>query len=199
MREHRSPGRPRGFDADATLDVIKDLFWARGYEAVSLADVMAATGLRKGSLYAAYGDKRAMYLKALARYDAEQVAETVAALRAPTPPRLRIARFLDAPVAAAYDGADDRGCFLCNAAADRAAEDPDAAALVRTGFEKIERALIDTLAELAPDARRASLASSAAELLVAYSGLRLMARTGLRRDILDAARDRLLAGLPGAP
>ena len=198
MREHRTRGRPRGFDLDATLDVIKNLFWERGYAAVSLADIVSATGLRKGSLYTAYGDKQAMYLKALARYDAGQVAQTVAALRAPDDPRVRIRAFLDAPIAIAYDGADGRGCFLCNAAADRVAQDPEAVVLIRKGFERIERALTTTVSELDQGLPTDKTAAIAAECLAAYVGLRVMARSGLRRSILEAARDRVMAGLPDA-
>ncbi|MEL6265272.1 MAG: TetR/AcrR family transcriptional regulator [Pseudomonadota bacterium] len=194
MREEdRTPGRPRGFDMDAVLDIITGLFWERGYEAVSLADIMAATGLRKGSLYAAYGDKRAMYLKALARYEAAHVARTVALLRGPGPARVRLEAFLAAPIEAAYEGDDRRGCFLCNASADLAAADEEAASLVRQGFARLQRALAATLAELAPGD---DPTPRAAQLLVSYAGLQVMARIGMPRAMLAAARDLALVALP---
>lgn len=196
MREDRLPGRPREFDLDATLDQIKDLFWDRGYDAVSLADLMEATGLQKGSLYKAYGDKRSMYLKALARYNSEQVSETVAALDADGDARSRIAVFLEAPILAAYDAMDGRGCFLCNAAADRAVEDPDAASEIRTGFSKIQRAVGAALSDLDGTMTFEEADARAAECLTVYSGLRVLARAGLSRNMLEAARDRVLAGLP---
>lgn len=196
MREDRLPGRPREFDLDATLDHIKDLFWDRGYDAVSLADLMEATGLQKGSLYKAYGDKRSMYLKALARYNSEQVSETVAALNADGDARSRISAFLEAPILAAYDAMDGRGCFLCNAAADRAVEDPDAASEIRTGFSKIQRAVGAALSDLDGTMTFEEADARAAECLTVYSGLRVLARAGLSRNMLEAARDRVLAGLP---
>ena len=61
-------GRPRQFDVDQTLDAAMRAFWARGYEATSMADLMAATGLHKGSLYQAFGDKHALFIEALKRY-----------------------------------------------------------------------------------------------------------------------------------
>lgn len=198
MRAQRTPGRPRGFDLDATLDVIKELFWRRGFEAVSLADIMAATGLRKASLYAAYGDKLAMYRKALARYDAEEVTQILTVLSAPGAPRTRLEAFMDAPLIAAFDDADGRGCFLCNAAAERAAEDPGAAATIRKAFDRLERGLARVVSQLDPQAPPKDAAAAAAACLAAYAGLRVMARAGIARTTLEGARDRVLASLPAA-
>ena len=61
-------GRPRQFDEDLALDSAMQAFWAKGYEATSLADLMAATGLHKGSLYQAFGDKHSLFIRALNRY-----------------------------------------------------------------------------------------------------------------------------------
>ena len=69
--------RPREFDQEKVLDALRDVFWQHGYEGTSYADIMQATGLQKGSLYAAYGDKRALYLQALARYDAGEVRAAI--------------------------------------------------------------------------------------------------------------------------
>lgn len=61
-------GRRRSFDPDAVLDTAMELFWARGFQGTSLSELLEATGLSKPSLYAAFGDKEQLYLKALARY-----------------------------------------------------------------------------------------------------------------------------------
>lgn len=61
-------GRPREFDEDEVLDRALGVFWEHGYEATSVADLMQATGLAKGSLYKAFGDKRQLFLRALERY-----------------------------------------------------------------------------------------------------------------------------------
>jgi TetR/AcrR family transcriptional repressor of nem operon len=61
-------GRPREFDVDQALDAAMRAFWAKGYEATSLADLMAVTGLHKGSLYQTFGDKHALFVQALKRY-----------------------------------------------------------------------------------------------------------------------------------
>ncbi len=61
-------GRPREFDVDEALNAAMATFWAKGYEATSLSDLMSATGLHKGSLYQAFGDKHSLFVQALKRY-----------------------------------------------------------------------------------------------------------------------------------
>ncbi|MEM6421799.1 MAG: TetR/AcrR family transcriptional regulator [Pseudomonadota bacterium] len=197
MRDDTGPGRPRGFDEDAVLDVITDLFRTRGYEAVSLADIMAATGLRKGSLYAAYGDKRAMYLKALARYEGHGVLRTAATLVAGDDPATALRDFLDVAMTPPAAEGEGRGCFLCNASADQAAADPAVAAIIRQGFDRLHRAIDTALASLDPTPAAPERAIWAAQILSTYAGLRMLARAGIDRSVMAAARDAALAG-PGA-
>jgi TetR/AcrR family transcriptional repressor of nem operon len=61
-------GRPREFDEGQVLDVVMDVFWRQGYESTSLSDLISATGLHKGSLYQAFGDKHSLFIQALRRY-----------------------------------------------------------------------------------------------------------------------------------
>jgi len=74
-------GRPREFNDDDVLNALRDVFWEHGYEGTSYADIMAATDLKKGSLYAAFGDKRSLYLEAIKQYDKGSVSDGVALLR----------------------------------------------------------------------------------------------------------------------
>lgn len=192
MREANAPGprpvgRPREFDEDEALDALMRAFWAKGYEGTALSDLMAATGLKKGSLYAAFGDKRAMYARALARYETAQVAAGCAALTdAAAPPETRIAGFLRSAIAPPKDAPP--GCFLCNASVDPAIADPEAAAVVRRGFERLSKALERALADrpgaaLTADARRVE----ARALLTTYAGLRVQARAGVAENDLEDA------------
>jgi TetR/AcrR family transcriptional regulator, transcriptional repressor for nem operon len=61
-------GRPREFDEEQVLDAAMKAFWANGYEATSLADLISVTGLHKGSLYQAFGDKHTLFIQTLNRY-----------------------------------------------------------------------------------------------------------------------------------
>ena len=60
--------RPREFNEDAALDAAMHCFWAKGYQATSVRDLEAETGLTTPSLYNAFGDKRALFRRALERY-----------------------------------------------------------------------------------------------------------------------------------
>lgn len=79
----RPRGRPRAFDRDAALALAGELFWRRGYEGASIAELTAAMGITSQSLYAAYGSKAALYADALAWYQSENAAFTLEDLDAP--------------------------------------------------------------------------------------------------------------------
>ncbi|MFD8079142.1 TetR/AcrR family transcriptional regulator [Streptomyces sp. NPDC059718] len=77
-------GRPREFDVDEALDRAMRVFWERGYEGVSLTDLTKAMGISKPSLYAAFGDKRELFRKALERYTEGPADYGTRALEEPT-------------------------------------------------------------------------------------------------------------------
>ena len=77
-------GRPRSFDRDAALLAATRLFWARGYDGTSLADLRAAMGISTSSLYAAFGDKKALFEEAVLGYTARYTAIYADACLRPT-------------------------------------------------------------------------------------------------------------------
>lgn len=77
-------GRPREFDMDQALDTAMRLFWRKGYEGTSLADLTEAIGVNRASLYAAFGNKEALFQKAFTRYQALREPLINAALAQPT-------------------------------------------------------------------------------------------------------------------
>jgi AcrR family transcriptional regulator len=77
-------GRPRGFDTDQALDRAIEVFWRQGYEGASLSDLTEAMGINKTSMYAAFGNKRDLFDKTLARYAEIDMAYARKALTAPT-------------------------------------------------------------------------------------------------------------------
>jgi AcrR family transcriptional regulator len=87
MRQNKSSGRigrPRSFDIDRALDRALQVFWQKGYEGASLSDLTKAVGVNRPSLYAAFGDKEALFRKALDRYLNGPAAYTQEALKEPT-------------------------------------------------------------------------------------------------------------------
>jgi len=83
-----SKGRPREFCTDRALAAALGVFWSKGYEGASMADLTDAMGITKPSLYAAFGNKEALFHKALDLYEAEKLEYTRAALRQPTARRV---------------------------------------------------------------------------------------------------------------
>src|ERR1700683_1116990 len=87
MERNKCPkrmGRPRSFDIDGALDRSLQVFWRKGYEGASLTDLTKAVGVNRPSLYAAFGDKEALFRKALDRYLNGPAAYTQEALKEPT-------------------------------------------------------------------------------------------------------------------
>jgi AcrR family transcriptional regulator len=87
MRHNKSSGRmgrPRSFDLDEALDRALQVFWRKGYEGASLSDLTKAVSVNRPSLYAAFGDKKALFRKALDRYLTGPAAYTQEALKEPT-------------------------------------------------------------------------------------------------------------------
>lgn len=192
MRDRNAPGRPREFDDKEMLRKIMRLFWKSGFEGVSLSEIMRETGLQKASLYAAFGDKRALYLKSLSQYHQDIVTSTARGLQDTNRPATdRIADFLSAPIEAAR--ADDRtGCFLCNASADQADLDLPTQQQVVRGFEALTHALAQPVSELMPDVRDAEVTETARTLMSVYTGLRIMVRSGLPLNQLEPSVSRAM-------
>lgn len=190
--------RRREFDDNKAMVSVEDLFWQKGYEGTSYQDLTAATGLGKGSLYAAFGNKKALYLRALDSYILREVEHYGATLvekhhSAPAAWRGRISEFLNLAISAVADRRDRRGCFLCNAAVDLAPFDHDVEAAVLAAFAKIRAALLTVLSEPCPDPE--ARVAAAEHVLAVYFGLRVMAKAGVPVADLGGARDRALATL----
>lgn len=104
-------GRPRGFDAEAMLDKVVDVFWTYGYEGSTMATLTAATGLSKPSLYAAFGSKDALFRAAFARYRERQAVFTGNALNAPQV-KIGVERLLLAVVDSQTQPGMPHGCLM---------------------------------------------------------------------------------------
>ena len=133
-------GRPKTFDETAALDEAMQVFWAKGYAATSLTDLLAATGLSKSSLYETFGSKHDLFLKALERYRDVVVARSIAALESDAPAREAIrGAFLQA-IEGCAEAAEPRGCFSNHCAVEQAARDPAACRRVMEVFGRFEAA-----------------------------------------------------------
>ena len=176
--------RTRSFDETKALAAMGDVFWRKGFEGASYAELMKASGLGKGSLYAAWGDKAALYRAALAQYVEAELALLAEVLTAPgANPLASLTALLTYPIEAVEERRDRRGCFLCNAAVDMAQMDAETAVMVEEAFG----AAIDAVEGVA--VRAGGAPGAGAHLFSVFLGLRVMARAGVSAERMRAARD----------
>jgi TetR/AcrR family transcriptional repressor of nem operon len=126
------------FDVDEVLEKAMHAFWSRGYEATSMQDLVTRTGVNRGSLYATYRDKHALFLAALRMYDERQRRNRLADLEARYGPREAIRQLLLAFALSVSDKSGNRGCFLTNTALELAAHDREAGKIVAHAQAEIE-------------------------------------------------------------
>jgi len=104
------------FDIEETLDKAMRAFWAKGYEATSLETLVADMGIKRGSIYATYGDKRSLFIESLRRYEEKYRKEFLRALARNRSPREAISLVFNEAVDAALSDDSRSGCFLVNTA-----------------------------------------------------------------------------------
>lgn len=135
----RPRGRPRAYEPDVALRRATDAFWKTGYSGTSLDDLSAATGMNRPSLRAAFGDKHAIYLRALADYWELKFAVMRVALASPgTLPEV-LMRVYDAALDIYFSGDEYvRGCFVVGTAVTEALGDPEIQDVITGGFRKLD-------------------------------------------------------------
>jgi TetR/AcrR family transcriptional regulator, copper-responsive repressor len=134
-------GRPRAYEPEAALGKALDLFRKGGFSATSLDDLSAATGMNRPSLYSAFGDKRALYIKSYARYRADSRAAMADIFRFEAPIRDRLQRMFAVALGIYLSGAEGpRGCFTVMTAASEAIADPEIRRFVLEGLQELDKA-----------------------------------------------------------
>ena len=132
------------FDQDNVLDRAMTLFWRRGYEATSIDQLCAATGINRGSLYATFGNKRALFLAALERYWQSVGTSMMAALNHPDP-RHAIELMLESIITRTSDPHSPRGCLITNTALECPDVGDDIARKIAEGVGRQEAAIYAVL------------------------------------------------------
>jgi AcrR family transcriptional regulator len=202
IKQSRGRGRPRAFDPETALARARDVFWDAGYAASSLDELSAAMEMNRPSVYAAFGDKEALYLKALADYrDAGATG-----LRAALDPKRPLAEGLRAAYASALsvycnDPDAPRGCLLIGTAAVESVRNPRVRAVMTESLDLFNAILEERFrlarkaGEIDTAADPAMLAKLAASIMYA---LAVRARAGESRAALQALADAGVAMICGA-
>ncbi len=170
--------RPREFDEEAVLDAAMQCFWRRGYEATSVRDLIDKTWITGASLYNAFGDKRALFIKSLDRYVEHSVADRIRRCEA-LPPREAIEAFFSDVLKRSLEDPERKGCMLVNTALDAAPPDEAFRENVAAVLMRIEMFFLGRIESGQADATIASLLPAedmARHLLSVLMGLRVLAR-----------------------
>jgi AcrR family transcriptional regulator len=186
-------GRPRAYDTQAALKQATETFWKAGYSGTSLDSIAAATGMNPPSLYAAFGNKHAIYLEALARYWEISLAATREALAEDRPLAESLMLAYEAALSIYFSGRGSaRGCFVMSTAVTEAVEDAAIRNSVATGLRMID-ADFEARFRTARDKGELKHDTDPADLAVLESAtihsIAIRARAGARRaELREMAR-----------
>ena len=187
----KSRGRPRVFDMDEALEKALKIFWERGYEGTSMAELTETLGVNKPSLYAAFGNKEELFYKALMRYASGPVAFVNEVLNEPTASKVAES-FLVKAAEFLTDPQHPKGCMIVQGALSSG----ESAELVRNILinsrrlyenklaERFAKAIVD--GDLSSDANPKCLAKYLATL---HQGMSVQATSGAtKEELLDVAK-----------
>jgi len=188
-KPRRARGRPLSFDRDAALETAMHVFWERGYEAASIADLTAAMGITPPSLYTAFGDKEKLFLEAIERYALGYGSISARALREEPTARGAIERWLTESANELTEPCHPKGCMVVMAATN-----------CSVAAERVQNALCQRRAEAIADVgRRIQGGIDSGELpadtdatdlanffAAVYQGMSLQAKDGATNEALMA-------------
>lgn len=186
----RARGRPRAYDPEQALDHARDVFWRLGYGGSSLDDLSSATGMNRPSLYAAFGDKHALYLQTLERYVEGSRQAMIGVMGSDLPLAQALSRVYQLALGMYLpSGSAARGCLLIGTAATQAVVDAEVRQRLGNGLRcfdqvleaRFQRALEQ--GELVAALEPAMLAKMASAIL---HTLALRSRAGDSRASLEA-------------
>jgi len=190
-------GRPRQFHESSVLDAALQCFWSRGYGATSIRDLIEETGVTGASLYNAFGDKRAIYERALSRYVETSIDDRIRRCEV-LPPLEGIEEFFAEIVRRSLSDRDRKGCMLVNAALDIAPHDPVLQKSISEVLVCIEAFFLRCINSGQSDGTidaSLSAANHAHHLLSVLMGIRVLARVRPEATLLEGAVTGALAVL----
>jgi TetR/AcrR family transcriptional repressor of nem operon len=181
----------KSFDENDVIGKAMKVFWEKGFESASMADLITATGITRGSIYNAFGGKRQLFVKALLKYDKDNRRALLAELEAMDDPKRAIAVLFDVLVAETVADAEKKGCFLVNTASELTTHDDEINSIVRNGLREIQ-AFFRRSIEVAQARKQISETldpeASAKGLMAMVVGIRV-----LGRGMFDAASLKAIA------
>ncbi len=193
--------RPRGFDEAAALEAAMNCFWAHGFRMTSIRRLATAMGVTSASLYNAFGDKRALYRRALEHYVERSFGDRVYRFEGHLPPRDAITAFFKEIVERSLADSERKGCMLVNSAVELDLYDAESRRAISEVLEQVEAFFGRCVAAGQRDQTIASVHSSkdiARMLLGILLGIRVLARSRPERDLLEGLVRPVFDVLSGA-
>jgi TetR/AcrR family transcriptional repressor of nem operon len=180
---------------EAAVERAMGVFWSRGYHATALPDLLRATKLSRGSLYAAFGDKHSLFLRALDRYIADALTRMDIEFDSRRGPIDGLRTYLAGYVDRTTGASGRRGCLLVATAMELTGQDAEVGRRVAGFFKAMEAKVAHALtrAKAAGELADGVEPASAARILVCFvEGLRVVGKTAPARVISQATADALL-------
>lgn len=199
MESTVSKGRPRAFDPETALDQALQLFWRQGYEGTSLSDLTGSMGINRPSLYAAFGNKEALFRKVLQRYAGDRTSYVRKALEQPKARKV-VEHLLRGATDLRIGGSDPRGCLAVQGAL-ACGNDADCVRRELTAFREAGVTAIRKRFERAKaegDLRAGAKPADLARLMATYlHGLAVQAAGGASPQELRRVANLALKSWPG--
>lgn len=186
------------FDPDRALEKAMAAFWARGYDATSMQDLVEAMGINRGSLYATFGDKRSLFLMALKHYGAVHREAWTEGLAARLGPRAAILAAFEQAIKTVVEEGSRDGCLIVNTALELSAHDAEIAAVVAEALASMEsffRRMIEAGRKAGEIPQTVRPGPTAGALLSLFVGLRVLSRSRPEPPLLRAVADQAAAML----
>ncbi|HET7665686.1 MAG TPA: TetR/AcrR family transcriptional regulator [Mycobacterium sp.] len=192
--------RPRTFDESDVIAAARDEFWSRGFGATSVDDLTSATGLGKGSLYGAFGDKHALYLRALDDYISDSLDTVRDQLRDPAYSAYdRLVRHIRGQAKTIAADKARRGCMMAKSAAELSATDDTVQRAVERAYTTWTTELADCVKEAQRDGtidKTQNPQALATAVLAFMRGQEALHKGGVKAAQLKASAEQMIALIP---
>jgi len=189
--------RTKQFDETAVLDKAIDIFWEKGYSATSYSDLVEGMGINRASMYSTYGDKHALFLKALQQYKkkSHNILKQVL-LKDSGPVKQKLEIFFDSAIEEALNDKACKGCFIVNATAEMATCDKEIADFTRQNQTEILGLFTFLFQEAKVNGEIASTADPEALahfIFNTYNGLRVVSKMNVDKIVLENIKNTSLS------
>lgn len=128
----------KSFETAEAIDLAMQVFWKKSYIGTSISDLTEAIGIKRGSLYNAFGSKQELFVEALLKYDTEHRRAGLIQLESNYEPRQAIYTLFESLVSQSINDKDKKGCLLVNTALELPSHTKEVSVIVRAGFQDIE-------------------------------------------------------------